>query len=109
MARAVTEAAAIADSEIAAVKWNWPNRTVRQNGEVVDSPRDIIDEGTLRNSQRISFEAGKDTVTGEVAWTADHAISVHQGANGPARPFTHAAITQQVVSDFAAFLRQELR
>lgn len=105
-----TEAAAIADSEIAAVKWDWPNRTFRQNGQVVDSPRDIIDTGYLRDSYQLDLQTSGDRVKGEVTWTAPYAVDVHNGTpDKPARPFTHAAITRQAVSDFAAFLRRELR
>ena len=30
--------------------WDWPQATVRKNGEVVTQPRDIVDTGTLRDS-----------------------------------------------------------
>ncbi|MFM5926427.1 MAG: hypothetical protein ACKO9U_07425 [Dolichospermum sp.] len=30
--------------------WQWPRETVRRNGTVVGSPRDIIDTGELRDS-----------------------------------------------------------
>lgn len=30
--------------------WEWPRETVRQNGTVVGSPRDIVDMGELRDS-----------------------------------------------------------
>jgi hypothetical protein len=36
-------------------KWEWDKTTYRRNGEVVDSPRNIIDTGELLNSQ--SWEA----------------------------------------------------
>lgn len=32
----------------------YPTKTYRQNGEVVTSPRDIVDRGTLRDSLRVS-------------------------------------------------------
>lgn len=34
-------------------KWEWPNVTTRQSGEVVGSPRDIFDTGALLNSQTV--------------------------------------------------------
>ena len=40
-------------------KWQWNKVTVRRNGETVSSPRNIVDEGTLRDSQEfvmISFQ-----------------------------------------------------
>ena len=30
--------------------WEWPRETVRRNGTVVGSPRDIVDTGKLRDS-----------------------------------------------------------
>ena len=41
---------------IAASVWNWPRRTVRRSGEVAGSPRNVVDEGDLLNSQKLSFE-----------------------------------------------------
>lgn len=35
--------------------WDWPNRTLRVSGEIVDSPRNIVDTGRLRDSQDIEF------------------------------------------------------
>lgn len=35
--------------------WQWPNTTRRQNSEVVGSPRNIIDEGTLIDSRVLEF------------------------------------------------------
>ncbi len=32
-------------------KWQWSRVTIRRNGETVSSPRSIVDEGTLRDSQ----------------------------------------------------------
>ncbi len=83
---------------------------MRSTGQVVDSPRDIIDTGNLRDSYEFDLQSSGDRVVGEVTWTAPYAYAVHEGEpDKPARPFTHAAINRQAVSDFAAFLRQELR
>jgi hypothetical protein len=64
-----------------------------------DSPRDIVDTGELRNSQRQDPPVfGAKSVTFRYAWTAPHAIAVHNGArfrNGtelPARPWTQRAL-----------------
>ena len=35
--------------------WVWPGSTLRVSGEVVDSPRNIVDTGRLRDSQDIEF------------------------------------------------------
>ena len=36
--------------------WNWPRYTLRQSGDLVGSPRDIVDLGGLINSYSISFK-----------------------------------------------------
>ena len=41
---------------IASPVWNWPRRTLRRSGEVAGSPRNIVDEGDLLDSQKLSFE-----------------------------------------------------
>ena len=80
-------------------KWNWPRETVRKNGTVVGSPRDIVDTGELKNSQFIEDVSDTHKVIG---YTADHATLVHEGyqierndgtvTDVPARPFIDTAI-----------------
>jgi hypothetical protein len=38
--------------------WNWPSITTRKSGEIVGSPRTIIDLGGLYESQAVSLEYG---------------------------------------------------
>lgn len=38
-------------------RWQWPRTTVRKSGAVVDSPRDIVDLGTLKNSYQVQHES----------------------------------------------------
>lgn len=76
-----------AQKEITDDKWPWPR------GE---SPRDIVDQGGLRNSytpRRIS------ATEYEHAWTVDYALAVHEGAVGaqgalPGRPWTKAPLVE---------------
>lgn len=42
--------------KIKSTEWDWPRATKRKSGQVVYSPRDIVDEGTLINSQSWSFD-----------------------------------------------------
>lgn len=80
-------------------KWNWPRETVRKNGTVVGSPRDIVDTGELKNSQFIEDVSDTHKVIG---YTAVHAALVHEGyqierndgtvTDVPARPFIDTAI-----------------
>lgn len=39
-------------TEISTAQFPWPRTTVRRNGQVVGSPRDIVDLGRLRASQQ---------------------------------------------------------
>lgn len=85
--------------QIEDTKWNWPRETVRKNGSVVGSPRDIVDTGELKNSQFI--EDNSDTYK-VVGYTSDHAALVHEGyqverndgtvTDVPARRFIDTAI-----------------
>jgi hypothetical protein len=71
-----------AKEEIKAVKWQHPRETVRANGSVVDSPRDIVDTGNLlRSQQPAQFSGGNTQAT--VEWSADYALFVHEGTSYP--------------------------
>jgi hypothetical protein len=89
--------------------YDWPNRTVRSNGQTVSSPRDIIDTGELDSSQQLTRES---RTVWRWDWTADHALIVHEGAtlrNGteiPARPWTKRGVEQYKP---AAKFAQEVR
>lgn len=87
--------------EIEAVKWEWPNRTIRSNGRLVDSPRDIVDTGSLRDSQR---RENQTEVSTDFVWTGGsgggYALEVHDGSTSksgkrmPARPFTEETVSR---------------
>jgi len=42
---------------ISDTRWQWPRTTVRKSGAVVDSPRDIVDTGALKNSYQVQYES----------------------------------------------------
>jgi hypothetical protein len=63
-------------AEIEAVQWPWPNATARRNGQVVTSPRDIVDLGELRDSQSLTQI---DPNAYEHRWDAPHAAAVRLG------------------------------
>lgn len=79
-------------------KWNYPGETKRKNGEMVGSPRDIYDLGSLYKSGRDSFkiEQGGVDVTASWDWDAKnssgrgYAWYVHEGlsTNLEARQWT---------------------
>jgi hypothetical protein len=72
--------AAEADRQITAVKWFWPNQTVRRfSREVVGSPRDIVDSGQLLRSRQ-EPQVQKNRLT--ILWSADYALNVAIGKYG---------------------------
>jgi len=69
---------------ITAKKWSWP---------LSPSPRDIVDTGSLRQSNSYTVSGNKATFK----WGKDYASFVHNGAikgrkNYPARPWTEAVL-----------------
>lgn len=83
-------------------KWDWPNETIRRNREVVDSPRDIYDLGTLYRSGVESFTPAttRNAATASWQWN-DYGYYVHYGTRFmPGRPFTDD------ISIAASFLRK---
>ena len=87
------------DQQMASEKWplsgDWPNTTRRKNGEVVGSPRDIIDTGALLQSKQ--RETISSSIT-EFIWKDDVAEGVHDGMVAksgkrlPARPWTEPTL-----------------
>lgn len=85
--------------EIEAVKWRWPRKTRRSDGSFVESPRDIVDTGGLRDSQK---RENQTQLTTDFVWTGGdgqaYASKVHDGwvtkggVRMPARAFTDATI-----------------
>lgn len=88
-------------SEIEAVKWDWPNETVRSNGSIAGTTRDIVDTGGLRDSQRRENEGSLST---DFVWTGEggraYASYVHDGYTSkggqrmPARAFTEGTVSR---------------
>lgn len=98
--------------QISEKKWDWPNKTLRKNGQEVTAPRDIVDLGNLRSSQR---RENVSSTAVEWTWHVDYSAVVHEGPklkNGgtlPARPWTKDAEKEvKPLKDFADRLRREL-
>lgn len=100
--------------QISEKKWDWtPDvTTIRKNGAKVTRPRDIVDLGNLRSSQR---RENISATAVEWTWHVDYSAVVHEGPklkNGgtlPARPWTKAAEKEvKPLKDFADRLRREL-
>ena len=87
--------------EIEAEKWDWPRETKRRSGPTVGSPRDIVDLGGLRNSQK---REGMSENHIAFVWTGGegkaYALEVHDGYSSkagnrmPARAFTEETIAK---------------
>ncbi len=57
-------------------RYEWPNQTLRQNGEVVGSPRNIVDTGKLVGSQYLNTIAPGEA---EFGWTDHNPELNHNG------------------------------
>lgn len=56
--------------------YDWPNTTQRQNGSVVTSPRDIVDTGDFKRSQRV--ERPNPHIF-QFVWDAQYAAYIYYG------------------------------
>jgi hypothetical protein len=86
------------DQQMASEEWRWnENQTRRKNGQLVGSPRDIIDTGDLLQSKE-RVQVNRSTV--DFIWKDDVAELVHDGGttkNGgayPARPWTEPVLDE---------------
>lgn len=81
--------------------YGWPRNTLRQNGQMVGSPRDIVDTGTLARQQQAPQITGTRAV---YRWTAPYSPYVHEGVRlkgggiMPARPWTGAVLGTEPIS-----------
>ena len=94
--------------EIEEAKWKWPGETKRRNKTTAGSPRDIVDLGGLRDSQRRENISEDRT---DFIWTGgegkSYALEVHDGYTSKSgnrvlpRPFTENTISRlgEVVSN----------
>jgi hypothetical protein len=106
--RAMDWADADFDQQMASEKWDWPNETRRKNGQIVNSPRDIIDTGALLQSKR--REQISNSVV-EFIWDDEAAEGVHDGMVSksnkrlPARPWTEPTL-DEIEGIIESMLRQ---
>ena len=84
-------------TEITSPKWDYPRETKRKNGQVVSTPRDIVDTGELRNSLYSEMRGERNAVIGT---KAEHSQLVHNGyftSTGkevPPRPYLKTGFTE---------------
>lgn len=87
------------------VIWPWPNTTIRRKGkQPVTSPRNIVDNGGLRDSYVLRDQKPKAAFSH--IWTVEYAMAVHNGAvinnawgrgirvTIPARPWTRVTMRE---------------
>lgn len=85
-----------AHTEVKSPKWSHPRQTKRKNGDIVSSPRDIVDSGELDRSLYSEVQG----ISGEVGAKADYAALVHEGYTTtggndvPSKPFLKTAFTE---------------
>ena len=91
------------DQEMINQKWDWPRKTYRKNGQIIDAgKRDIVDTGALLNSKRRETISANITefIWDDTSRGFDVATAVHDGGrtkNGgdmPARPWTDHALDE---------------
>jgi len=103
--------------QIEAIRWRWFHSTRRTSGQVVNSPRDIVDTGALRDSLQVS-SIGNNHVRYE--YQEDYSGLVHQGFDGvgragspesyPARPWVVTAYEENdLLEIFREYLAEELQ
>jgi len=86
--------------------WDWPRTTIRKNGQIVSSPRNIVDTGALKNSLSIAEKNLKTKTTLMIKYSTPYAALAHYGgvvqpygnrnANAvlvPGRPWIEATLT----------------
>ena len=89
------EFAAAMTDQFNRVKWQWQGTTLRRNGELATSPRNIVDTANLRDSL-VYERVGKYATA--YGYTAPYAGINHEGgklSNGgeiPARPWVWGAV-----------------
>lgn len=68
------------DEAVDKALYQWPRVTIRQNGQSVSSPRNIVDTGRLKNSKNLSSRFGKTFAEVSIQYRAEYAAYVHWGA-----------------------------
>lgn len=102
------------DNQLKSKKWDWDGTiTVRRSGEIVGSPRNIVDLGGLLRSLQV-IEINKNFF--EIVYDTVYASLVHEGyttstgKRKPARPWVEEALREiDIRAVFIAELSKELQ
>lgn len=113
--RLVKEFEGLQIEQLSSEKWQWYRQTLRKNGSLVGSPRDIIDSGDLRDSLEIT---NINEYAVKYKYSTNYAGLVHQGFSGqsngktinyPERPWIAASYEENdLLEIFKQFLKEEL-
>jgi hypothetical protein len=115
-ARLVEQFAELQIDNLYSRRWTWYNETLRKSGELVGSPRNIVDTQALERSLRVEQE----NLTASYIYDVPYSGLVHQGADGigeagqpinyPARPWIDVTVKENdLVELFGEYLKEELR
>ncbi len=86
--------------------YEWPNKTYRKSGEIVDSPRNIVDTGNLKNTR---YDVAGVNQRNYI-YPADYASDVingyvdEYGNDKPGRNWVKVAVESE---DWAGLYREE--
>lgn len=78
----------------------YPRVTVRKKGvgktgQIASSPRDVVDEGKLRDSYEVTIEYQGDKVILTAEWSAEHGKYIYYGTDKqPPYPWIRIALRQ---------------
>lgn len=98
LTRTIDAVAQTADQAMTDERWQWDGYTVRRNGQVVGSPRDIVDTGELYRSRTMPIVSGD---VARIEYHSEYAEQVHAD-----RPWlTTALLETDIESIFAETLR----
>lgn len=67
------------DAAMESSTWNWPRETVRRNGSVAGTTRDIVDTGTLKASKKVKAAYKQTKATISITYGAPYAALMHYG------------------------------
>lgn len=59
--------------------WSWSGTTLRENGESVGTPRNIVDTGRLKSSKKVTTSFGSTQAKWTVRYGTPYANLVHYG------------------------------
>ena len=100
----------VLDKQFTESQWAWPRVTSRRNGEVVGSPRTIVDSGELLNSKIGPTKGQGNAYVGTRRWVWDspyaslvkNGFVTSTGASVPARDWIKAAMKELPFSAYVA-------